>query len=615
MNVTEHLKHNPGLKQRLQEMLLSIERESHFTTTAGIECPVNRLALGAEHPMLKYTNHNSLVMKTPFVSSEKEALKYFGAIQEVAMRTHPSTEMLWPSSTLPDETFNGAITLHYIFSETFVYDLAQAMKQTVAETRTGLSHQMRLNLAGYKVMLASQLQSRFAFVSSETNSATQAELTLVGVPLDATARFGITSETLRFYTLLTLLSAYTATNIETVDQLFEALTAMANDLHLSKSDRDIITHCWREVSSSAFRQDSDTVTAATYNCQQGQLFQQQAWENTFALAGFDKMELSTQLVIVHAIELGIAFEVLDEAEQFLKLTVGNHTEYIKNTNMTSLDTYIAPLIMENKTVTKKILKQAGFRVPSGEEFATVDEAMQMYDYFSESGFVVKPKSTNFGLGISIFQEGVSRTHFQEAVEIAFKQDSHVLIEEFIAGTEYRFYVLDGKVEGIILRVPANIIGDGIHTIAELVAFKNEDPLRGTHYRKPLQRIVIGSIERLLLKTQGYSEDDIPAKEQRIYLRENSNVSTGGDSIDMTDEMDESYKQIAVEAVAALGAFVSGIDLMITDNRVPSTKAATNYGIIEANYNPAIHMHMFPYQGTGRPLAQLLLMKLFPELNE
>lgn len=614
MTVKEHLKHNPGLKHRFQELTLSLERESHFTTTAGSERPVKRLPLRGQHPMLKYTKDNSLVMKTPFVASEREALKYFGAIQEVAMRTHPATEMLWPSATLLDGTFNGAIALHYTFSEALVYELAQAMNQTVAETRIKLSRQLTMHMQQCKVILATTQLQAFAIIPTETVSSMHADFSLGGLPLDVTARFGITLETLRFYTLLTLLSAYTPVSIATVEQLFEALSAMANELHLSTQDRDIIEQFQLKVTQAEEIQAAAKQMSVAYSCQQGQLFQRQAWENSFALAGFDNMELSTQLVIEHAIELGIAFEVLDEAEQFLKLTVGNHIEYIKKTNMTSLDTYIAPLIMENKTVTKKILKQAGFRVPSGEEFATVDDAMQMYNYFSESGFVVKPKSTNFGLGISIFQDGVSRAHFQEAVEIAFKQDTHVLIEEFIAGTEYRFYVLDGKVEGIILRVPANVIGDGVHTIAELVARKNEDPLRGTHYRKPLQRLVIGPIERLLLKTQGYSEADIPVKEQRIYLRENSNVSTGGDSIDMTDEMDESYKQIAVEAVAALGAFVSGIDLMITNNRVPSTKTATNYGIIEANYNPAIHMHMFPYQGTGRPLAQLLLVKLFPELK-
>lgn len=615
MNVKEQLKANPALKHAFQELMFSIERESHFTTTAGIERPVRSLTLRAQHPMLNYTDHNSLVMKTPCVASASEALNYLGAIQEVAMRTHPQTEMLWPLSILPTGAFNGGMTLHYHLSESFVSALAKTSHQTSEEATIILMQQMTRKMQQIQGILASSKNPRFAFTPNEGTFLSSSAVSLKKLPLDATARFGITIETVRFYTLLTLLSAYTPTIGETLEALFDSITVMATDLQLNQTDFDIIEQFRR-----ALRQDDlslqhpEALTLAAYGCQQGQLFQQQAWENTFALAGFDTMELSTQLVIVHAIEQGIDFEVLDEAEQFLKLSVGNHIEYIKNTNMTSLDTYIAPLIMENKTVTKKILKQAGFRVPDGKEVATVDEAMQAYEYFSDSGFVVKPKSTNFGLGISIFQEGVSRAHFKEAVEIAFKHDSHVLIEEFIAGTEYRFYVLDGKVEGIILRVPANVIGDGSHTIAELVALKNEDPLRGTHYRKPLQRLVIGEIERLLLKTQGYSEQDIPAKAQRIYLRENSNVSTGGDSIDMTDQMDESYKQIAVEAVAALGAYVSGIDLMITDNLVPSTKAATNYGIIEANYNPAIHMHMFPYQGTGRPLAQLLLVKLFPEIK-
>lgn len=82
--------------------------------------------------------------------------------------------------------------------------------------------------------------------------------------------------------------------------------------------------------------------------------------------------------------------------------------------MTSKDSYISPLIMENKTVTKKILQQHGFRVPIGEEFSDIEKALRSYDIFAGKPFVVKPKTTNYGLGISIFKEnGASYEDYQK----------------------------------------------------------------------------------------------------------------------------------------------------------------------------------------------------------
>ena len=99
----------------------------------------------------------------------------------------------------------------------------------------------------------------------------------------------------------------------------------------------------------------------------------------------------------------------------------------------------------------------------------------------------------------------------------------------------------------------------------------------------------------MLKGQGYRIDSIPKNDEIIYLRENSNVSTGGDSIDVTDQIPDDYKKIAVDAVSALGAKISGIDLIIENKEVPATDKNA-YGIIEANFNPSMYMHIYPYKG-------------------
>ena len=339
-----------------------------------------------------------------------------------------------------------------------------------------------------------------------------------------------------------------------------------------------------------------------------------AFERFYALTAFDNMELSTQALLFDAIQKGLKIEILDERDQFISLQFGDHLEYVKNGNMTSHDSYISPLIMENKVVTKKVLAKAGFNVPQSIEFTDVKSAVENFPLFENRAVVIKPKSTNFGLGISIFQQGVTdRDDFAKAVEIAFREDKEIMVEDYLLGTEYRFFVLGDQTLAVLLRVPANVIGDGVHTVAELVAAKNDHPLRGDGSRTPLKKIALGDIEQLQLKEQGLTVNSIPAKEQLVQLRANSNISTGGDSIDMTDEMHASYKEIAVGISKAMGAAVCGVDLIIPDLKQPAEPSLHSWGVIEANFNPMMMMHIFPFSGQSRRLTMNVIKMLFPEL--
>ena len=341
---------------------------------------------------------------------------------------------------------------------------------------------------------------------------------------------------------------------------------------------------------------------------------QQAFERFYALSAFDNMELSTQALLFDLIQKGIKTEILDENDQFLCLQHGEHIEYVKNGNMTSHDSYISPLIMENKVVTKKVLAKAGFNVPQSVEFTSLEQAVASYPLFEGRAVVIKPKSTNYGLGISIFQQGVhNRDDFAKAVEIAFREDKEIMVEDYLVGTEYRFFVLSEETLAVLLRVPANVVGDGVHTVAELVATKNAHPLRGDGSRTPLKKIALGDIEQLQLKEQGLTVDSIPAKDQLVQLRANSNISTGGDSIDMTDEMHDSYKRLAVGITKAMRAAVCGVDLIIPNLKKPAEASLNSWGVIEANFNPMMMMHIFPYAGKSRRLTQNVIKMLFPEL--
>lgn len=387
-------------------------------------------------------------------------------------------------------------------------------------------------------------------------------------------------------------------NLTISDTLFVHLREM-----LMNPSKTLAGRLYEESKKSSQREVATSIAKENYK---------KLWDKPYQLSGFTDMELSTQILMFDAIQQGIQVEILDRQDQFLKLQLKDHIEYVKNGNMTSKDSYVSTLIMENKTVTKKILQQHGFRVPDGVEFQTIEQALRSYDLFYSKPFVVKPKTTNYGLGISIFKEGANYEDYQKAITLAFKEDASILIEEFIKGTEYRFFVLDDKVYAVLLRVPANVKGDGKNTIEELVIQKNRDPLRGRDHRTPLESIQLGELENLMLKSQGYEIHSIPKNDEIIYLRENSNISTGGDSIDVTDQIPEDYKKIAVDAVSALGVKICGIDFIIENTEVPAaTKNA--YGIIEANFNPSMYMHIYPYKGESRRLTMHILHYLFPEL--
>lgn len=328
----------------------------------------------------------------------------------------------------------------------------------------------------------------------------------------------------------------------------------------------------------------------------------------FNLVGYEDLELSTQILILDAIKRGIEFNMMDRLENFISLSDGEKVEYVKQATKTSKDSYITALIMENKLVTKDILRENNIRVPKGKDYDNIDEAKKDFRLFKDEKIVIKPKSTNFGLGISIFPGEYSREDYDKAVEIAFRADSSILIEEFMTGKEYRFLVIGEEVVGILHREPANVIGNGESTIEELVSEKNKDPLRGKGYKTPLEKIKLGEIEEMFLKNQGLSFKSIPKNGEKIYLRENSNISTGGDSIDFTDKIHPSYKEVALKSAKAVKALICGVDMVI-DNIEEEAKEK-NHGIIELNFNPAIHIHCFPYKGENRKAGEKILDLLF-----
>lgn len=324
----------------------------------------------------------------------------------------------------------------------------------------------------------------------------------------------------------------------------------------------------------------------------------------YQLQGFEDLELSTQILLREAFRRKLSVEVLDRPAQFVRIRKGSHVEYIKMATMTSKDSLASYLIMENKALTKHILAEHGIRVPRGQIWNR--GCSKLLGRLLQSKIVVKPNSTNHGLAVSILPQESPLSALQQALDNAFQYDSSVIVEEFFEGIEYRFLVIAGKVQAIVHRVPANVVGDGIKSIRQLVEEKNRHPYRGNGFNHPLQCIRMEEIESLVLAEQGLSFDSVPSKSAKIFLRKNSNVGTGGDSIDATDVVHDSYKRIAEQAVIAVGAQISGVDMIIKNCAEPADSTDDSYAILELNFNPAIHMHAYPYEGKSRDVSPVIL---------
>jgi glutamate--cysteine ligase len=387
---------------------------------------------------------------------------------------------------------------------------------------------------------------------------------------------------------------------------FKILGFSKNDLSLIQKFQDKLNHPQKLPRVQLTKQIKEQgYQAYLVNLCQKYAKKSQKW--TYQLFGYQDLELSTQILIREAIQQGIRFNFLDRQDNFLEFHGKTGTQWVKQATKTSLDDYITFLVMENKHVTKTLISRKHLVVPQGQNFQKPQNAKQAFALFDTQDIVIKPNNTNFGLGVSILKHPFNAQEFETAIDHAFNYDEQILIEAYFPGKEFRFLVINGQTIAVLHREPANVIGDGIHSIEELISLKNQDPRRGQGYKKPLEKIQIDDIVLTYLQKQKLCLKDIPEPDQKIYLRENSNVSTGGDSIDFTDTMPKIYKKLAVKATQAVNAKICGVDMIIKDYKNPKPK--NNYCILELNFNPAIQMHTFPFIGQDRQVAKHLLKAL------
>ena len=273
---------------------------------------------------------------------------------------------------------------------------------------------------------------------------------------------------------------------------------------------------------------------------------------------------------------------------------------------TSLTSELATEIAGDKDLTKVILQQAGLPVPSGQLISSAEEAVAAAEAIGYP-IVTKPLDGNHGRGVTV---GLSTPDdVRWGFEQARQHGRLVIVERELVGSDHRFLVVGGKVVAVAERRPAEVIGDGISTIAELVIATNADPRRGDGHESFLTRIELDDCVEHLLAGRGLTFASVPAAGETVTLRSTANISTGGTAIDRTDAVHSENLLIAERAARAIGLDVAGVDLIAPDISKPIGQ--TGGGIVEVNAGPGLRMHLQPSVGRPRNVARPILELLYP----
>ena len=267
---------------------------------------------------------------------------------------------------------------------------------------------------------------------------------------------------------------------------------------------------------------------------------------------------------------------------------------------------IAVDIACDKEDTKRMLENSSVPVAKGS--ICVDEE-DLIDTIDKIGFpiVIKPLGGNHGKGASINVKTIDEA--KAGLEHAQKYGRRVIVEKFITGHDFRILVINHKMVAAAQRVPAHVVGDGEHTIAELIEIENQDPRRGYGHENVLTEIDIDRDSLDLLDKLGYTEDSIPNKGEIVYLKSTANLSTGGTSVDVTDMVHPENIFLAERISRIIGLDICGIDIMAENLTQPLQE---NGGVIlEVNAAPGFRMHLAPSEGLPRNVASPVIDMLYP----
>lgn len=286
---------------------------------------------------------------------------------------------------------------------------------------------------------------------------------------------------------------------------------------------------------------------------------------------------------------------------------GKYQQRIQAT-ITSKTSHIAVEVSCDKEDTHNLMNDLGLPVPQQRMVYNPREAIRAARTIGHP-VVVKPLDANHGRGVSInlTTDEEVETAFAEARE--HSKSRAILVESFVTGFDHRMLVVNNQLVAVAKRVPGHVVGDGTHTITELIDEVNSDPRRGIGHEKVLTNLELDNQARRLMQDAGVTEDSVLPAGQTLYLRSTANLSTGGTAIDMTDVVHPDNRDMAERAIMAVGLDVGGVDFLIDD--ITRSYKEIGGAIVEVNAAPGFRMHVAPSEGTPRDVAGAVIDMLFP----
>ncbi|MEO6321219.1 MAG: cyanophycin synthetase [Polaromonas sp.] len=320
----------------------------------------------------------------------------------------------------------------------------------------------------------------------------------------------------------------------------------------------------------------------------------------------ERLGPSTGAIVDAAVARGIPYRRLTKGSM-VQFGWGSRQRRIQAAELDATSA-VAESIAQDKDLTKKLLRAAGVPVPLGRPASDPDDA---WAAAQEVGLpvVLKPQDGNQGKGVTV--NITTRAH----LDIAFRaaaEHGEVMVERFLPGCDYRLLVVGDKLVAASRREPPQVVGDGKHTVRELVDLVNQDPRRGEGHATSLTKIRFDDIAVARLDTQGLTPASIPAKGKRVILRNNANLSTGGTATDVTDEVHPAVAARAVAAAQMIGLDICGVDVVCESMLQPLE--TQNGGVVEVNAAPGLRMHISPSYGKGRAVGVAMIDELFPAGN-
>jgi len=312
---------------------------------------------------------------------------------------------------------------------------------------------------------------------------------------------------------------------------------------------------------------------------------------------------STGAIVAAAVARGIPFRRLTQGS-LVQFGWGSKQRRIQAAE-TSFTSAIAEAIAQDKELTKNLLHAAGVAVPYGRPVEDEDDAWLAAQ---EVGLpvVVKPQDGNQGKGISVNLTSEEQVRHAYRVAIEFRDD--IMVEKYLPGHDWRLLVIGDKLIAAARRDPPLVIGDGEHTVRELVDIVNSDPRRSDGHATSLTKIRFDEIAIARLAEQGYTADTVPPRGVRVVLRNNANLSTGGTATDVTDDVHPDLAAAAIAAAQTVGLDIAGIDVVCDTILKPLEDQGG--GIVEVNAAPGLRMHLDPSFGKGRDVGKAIVDMMF-----